>query len=78
MMALVPGTVPEKSYAEERQQLLTNLLDAVKQCQIRFGGRAELATESDARVAVLCSHLEAVLQHGLRSRPVNKSGSTLR
>ncbi|KAG1676004.1 Sorting nexin-29 [Nymphon striatum] len=50
----------------ERRALLSQLLDAVKQCQIRFGGRAELATDSDSRVACLCNRLEAVLCHGLK------------
>ncbi|XP_061912200.1 sorting nexin-29 [Entelurus aequoreus] len=50
----------------KRQNLLERLLDAVKQCQIRFGGRKEIATDSDSRVICLCAQLEAVLQHGLR------------
>ncbi|XP_023804976.1 sorting nexin-29 [Oryzias latipes] len=50
----------------KRQHLLERLLDAVKQCQIRFGGRKEIATDSDSRVICLCAQLEAVLQHGLR------------
>lgn len=50
----------------ERQSLLSKLLDAVKQCQIRFGGRTELATDGDRRVACLCSQFEVALQHGLR------------
>uniref|UniRef100_A0A8C9XGZ3 Sorting nexin 29 n=1 Tax=Sander lucioperca TaxID=283035 RepID=A0A8C9XGZ3_SANLU len=36
------------------------------QCQIRFGGRKEIATDSDSRVICLCAQFEAVLQHGLR------------
>ncbi|KAG7255838.1 hypothetical protein CRUP_004678 [Coryphaenoides rupestris] len=36
------------------------------QCQIRFGGRKEIASDSDSRVICLCAQLEAVLQHGLR------------
>ncbi|XP_034049281.1 sorting nexin-29 isoform X1 [Thalassophryne amazonica] len=50
----------------KRQHLLDRLLDAVKQCQIRFGGRKEIATDSDSRVICLCAQFEAVLQHGLR------------
>ncbi|KAL1444129.1 hypothetical protein MTO96_030029 [Rhipicephalus appendiculatus] len=50
----------------DRQILLSRLLDAVKQCQIRFGGRKELATESDSRVVNLCTQFEAVLQHGMK------------
>uniref|UniRef100_A0A8D3CWZ7 Sorting nexin 29 n=1 Tax=Scophthalmus maximus TaxID=52904 RepID=A0A8D3CWZ7_SCOMX len=36
------------------------------ECQIRFGGRKEIATDSDSRVICLCAQFEAVLQHGLR------------
>lgn len=50
----------------KRQNLLERLLDAVKQCQIRFGGRKEIATDSDSRVICLCAQFEAVLQHGLK------------
>lgn len=62
----------------EKETVLSELLNAVKQCQIRFGGRAELATESDSRVAVLCNTLEAALSHGLRPKPVSKANSTFR
>ncbi|XP_054716261.1 sorting nexin-29-like [Uloborus diversus] len=61
---------------QERQALLSRLLDAVKQCQIRFGGRTELATENDSRVVCLCAQFEAVLQHGIRKN--NKSFPHLR
>ncbi|XP_051969173.1 sorting nexin-29-like isoform X2 [Xyrauchen texanus] len=50
----------------KRQNLLERLLDAVKQCQIRFGGRKEIASDSDSRVICLCAQFEAVLQNGLR------------
>nr|XP_042903600.1 sorting nexin-29 isoform X4 [Parasteatoda tepidariorum] len=56
----------DDSGVQERQTLLSRLLDAVKQCQIRFGGRTELATENDSRVVCLCTQLETVLQHGMR------------
>ncbi|PSN44498.1 hypothetical protein C0J52_09063 [Blattella germanica] len=79
MSALVPGAPPDTSRAEERQKLLSELLEAVKQCQIRFGGRAELATESHPRVAVLCNRIEAALCHGLRSKPLlSKNSSAFR
>jgi sorting nexin-29 len=79
MSALVPSAPPDSTRAEERQRLLSELLEAVKECQIRFGGRAELATESHPRVAVLCSRIEAALCHGLRSRPLlPKNSSTFR
>uniref|UniRef100_A0A8C8YRD3 Sorting nexin 29 n=1 Tax=Prolemur simus TaxID=1328070 RepID=A0A8C8YRD3_PROSS len=51
---------------DKRQFLLERLLDAVKQCQIRFGGRKEIASDSDSRVTCLCAQFEAVLQHGLK------------
>ncbi|KAG7169563.1 Sorting nexin-29-like [Homarus americanus] len=35
---------------------------------VRFGGRAELATETDERVASLCSRLECALSYGLKLR----------
>ncbi|XP_014108203.1 PREDICTED: sorting nexin-29 [Pseudopodoces humilis] len=50
----------------KRQFLLERLLDAVKQCQIRFGGRKEIASDSDSRVTCLCAQFEAVFQHGLK------------
>ncbi|XP_069761906.1 sorting nexin-29 isoform X2 [Narcine bancroftii] len=51
---------------ERRQSLLERLLDAVKQCQIRFGGRKEIASDADSRVICLCAQFETVLQYGLR------------
>ncbi|XP_069501695.1 sorting nexin-29 isoform X2 [Ambystoma mexicanum] len=50
----------------KRQFLLERLLDAVKQCQIRFGGRKEIASDSDSRVICLCAQFESVFQHGLK------------
>ncbi|XP_078008913.1 sorting nexin-29 isoform X2 [Phascolarctos cinereus] len=50
----------------KRQFLLERLLDAVKQCQIRFGERKEIASDSDSRVTCLCAQFESVLQHGLK------------
>ncbi|CAC5384382.1 SNX29 [Mytilus coruscus] len=56
----------DDQHVSERQNLLTRLLDAVKQCQVRFGGRTELAADADSRVSCLCAAWEAVLQHGLK------------
>ncbi|CAL1542831.1 unnamed protein product [Lymnaea stagnalis] len=53
-------------HQNERQTVLTRLLDAVKQCQVRFGGRSELATDSDSRISCLCAAWEAALQHGMK------------
>ncbi len=66
------------SPTEERAQLMADLHDSVKKCQARFGGRAELATESDPHVAALCCCLEAALSHGLRAKPLNKSSSAFK
>lgn len=77
MMAAIVHNSHDDVHGEERQRLLAELLEAVKQCQIRFGGRSELATESDPHVSVLCKCLEAVFSHGLRSRPAYKNSSTL-
>ncbi|GAB1300010.1 Sorting nexin-29 [Apodemus speciosus] len=64
---------------ERRQFLLERLLDAVKQCQIRFGGRKEIASDSDSRVTCLCAQFEAVLQHGMkRSRGLALTAAALK
>ncbi|XP_064641818.1 sorting nexin-29-like isoform X2 [Lineus longissimus] len=64
------------SSVNDRQGHLNRLLDAVKQCQVRFGGKKELATDSDSRVSCLCSSWEVVLQHGMRH--TKKALSTLK
>ncbi|BES97429.1 RUN domain [Nesidiocoris tenuis] len=51
----------------EKLLLQNQLLNAVKNCQKKFNGRAELATELDPCVANLCVTLEKVLTHGLKS-----------
>ncbi|MGH0129646.1 UNVERIFIED_CONTAM: hypothetical protein FKN15_048351 [Acipenser sinensis] len=63
----------------KRQHLLERLLDAVKQCQIRFGGKKEIASDSDSRVICLCAQFEAVLLHGLRrSRGLALTAATIK
>ena len=52
----------------KKQSLLDELLDAVKQCQIKFGGKSELATEDEHVIAELCKKLEAILNHGLKTQ----------
>lgn len=47
--------------------VLRDLLEAVKQCQIRFGSRTELATDSDPSVQRLCSVLDTSFSHGLKT-----------
>lgn len=73
-----PGLGRSGSHSKDREQLMSDLHDAVKKCQVRFGGRAELATESDHHVAALCQRLEAALSHGLRAKPLNKSSSAFK
>lgn len=56
-------------HGKEADDLLTILLNYVKECQKKYGGKTELATEFDTCVAGLCSSLEKVFYHGLRTRP---------
>ena len=62
---------------EERQKLLSNLLNAIKSCQVRFGGKSELATENEKVVSELCHNLEVVLEHGLKHQPLSGGGRLL-
>lgn len=84
MSAMVPGTHNVMSNEQschhiiERQKLLEDLLDAAKKCYVRFGGRAELATESDSCVAQLCFILEAIFSHGLRTNCIEKVNLALK
>ncbi|XP_043792694.1 sorting nexin-29 isoform X2 [Apis laboriosa] len=84
MSAIVPSTHniidSNQSYdhASERQKLLENLLAAAKKCHIRFGGRTELATESDICVTQLCHIFESIFSHGLRINCIEKINSALR
>ena len=59
--------------SEERQKLLSNLLNAIKSCQVRFGGKSELATENERVVSDLCQCLEVVLEHGLKQHPISQN-----
>ncbi|KAK9876927.1 hypothetical protein WA026_015961 [Henosepilachna vigintioctopunctata] len=60
-----------KSRPEDSEVLLKHLLECVQNCQKRFGGKTELATEFDSCVIALCWTLERVLSHGLRNKPLN-------
>jgi hypothetical protein len=73
--------VPGGGWSErgaERERLQGELLSAVKQCQIRFGGRKELATDLDPKVVLLCNLLEQALSHGLKPRLPDKKNSAIR
>lgn len=61
----------QQNTESERQNLLDRLLDAVKQCQVRFGGKTELATDGDSRVVCLLAQFEAVFQHGFKKTKVS-------
>jgi len=54
------------SAAERRQEMLDSTLGAVKKCQVRFGGKVELATEGNEEIINLCTKLELALMHGLK------------
>lgn len=69
---------PDLNQNDVCQQLQMELLNAVKNCQTRFGGRKELATELDDHVKVLLTCFEYVLSHGLRSNQQIKKYSALK
>lgn len=61
----------------DKNNLQTDLLTAVKECQKKYGGRVELATELDVFVSRVCYCFEAVFNHGLK-KSVPKCVSDLR
>lgn len=81
MSAIINSTQASQACTEKDSsgKLLSTLLDYVKQCQVKYGGKTELATEFDHCVAGLCCALEAVLSHGLRTKPQDElHGSALK
>ncbi|KAG7202871.1 hypothetical protein KM043_010019 [Ampulex compressa] len=83
MSAIVPGTHNVDTnqncdHNADKQKLLEDLLSAAKKCHIRFGGRAELATETDICVTHLCHIFEQIFSHGLRTNCIEKINSALR
>ncbi|XP_075969513.1 sorting nexin-29-like isoform X2 [Anticarsia gemmatalis] len=63
-----------KKRLENGKILHQELENCVKNCQNRFGGKSELATEDDLRIIQLCDKWEKVLSHGIRT---NLSSSAL-
>ncbi|XP_045785744.1 sorting nexin-29-like [Maniola jurtina] len=63
-----------KKQVENGKIALRELQICVENCQNRFGGKSELATEDDIRIVNLCEKWEKVLSHGLKT---NLSNSTL-
>lgn len=80
MSAIVPSThnVTDIDHVIEKQKLLEDLLAAAKNCHVRFGGRAELATESEVCVAQLCHIFESIFSHGIRTNCIEKINSAFR
>jgi len=66
------------SASQVRQKLLQGLLDSVKQCQVRYGGKSELATGDQDEVICLCRQLELVLNHGLKDQESSLGLSVIR
>lgn len=64
-----PSSSSTSSNQEASESVLAQLLECVQQCQKRYGGKTELATEFDNCVAALCLTLESVFSHGLRQSP---------
>lgn len=78
MSAIIPTSSTIINRNEDSNKLLNQLLECVQQCQKRFGGKTELATEFDSCVAGLCLTLEAVFCHGLRNKPQDAETSTIK
>lgn len=51
---------------EKCKDVLDDLIDLVKRCQTKYGGKKELATEKDILVLKLCEAWEKALSHGLK------------
>lgn len=75
-----PSNQPTLDTKEEADRLLKKLLNYVKECQRKYGGKTELATEFDNCVAGLCTSLEFIFMHGLRTKPqeTNQQNFTLK
>ncbi|KAG5336930.1 SNX29 protein, partial [Acromyrmex heyeri] len=78
MSAIVPNTHNVVDHATEKEKLLEDVLVSAKECHVRFGGRAELATESEACVAKLCHIFELIFSHGLKTNYIEKINSAFR
>ncbi|XP_018563176.1 sorting nexin-29 [Anoplophora glabripennis] len=81
MSAVIATSVSNSNKVDDSERLLKQLLECVQECQKRYGGKTELATEFDSCVAGLCFSLETVFLHGLRNKPyanVDHSSSTLK
>lgn len=59
--------------SNESEKILRQLLECVQDCQKRYGGKTELATELDSCVTGLCFSLEAIFCHGLRNKSLHST-----
>lgn len=62
-----------KKRLENGVALHQELCNCIKNCQSRFGGKSELATEDDLRIVQLCEKWEKVLSHGIRTNLSNSA-----
>ncbi|XP_045445522.1 sorting nexin-29-like [Melitaea cinxia] len=62
-----------KKRLEAGKTALRDLQACVENCQNRFGGRSELATEDDIRIVNLCEKWERILSHGLKTNLSNSA-----
>lgn len=69
-MSAVTTTINNNKKAEQSEKLTNQLLECVQNCQKKFGGRKQLATEYDSCVVAVCITLELILCHGLRNKPL--------
>ncbi|KAJ8725592.1 hypothetical protein PYW08_003775 [Mythimna loreyi] len=62
-----------KKRIENGKTIYQELQNCVQNCQTRFGGKSELATEDDIRIAQLCEKWEKLLSHGIRTNLSNSA-----
>ncbi|XP_026742718.1 sorting nexin-29-like [Trichoplusia ni] len=62
-----------KKRIENGKIIQQELNNCVHNCQSRFGGKSELATEDDIRIAQLCEKWEKLLSHGIRTNLSNSA-----
>ncbi|KAI8435073.1 hypothetical protein MSG28_003479 [Choristoneura fumiferana] len=66
-----------KKRIESSRITLQELQTCLQNCQSRFGGKSELATEDDIRIVQLCERWEKVLSHGIRTNLSNSAIQSL-
>ncbi|XP_055681615.1 sorting nexin-29 [Lutzomyia longipalpis] len=65
------------NHESTRKSLVHHLMTVVKELQRKYGGKTELATESDHNVLKLCDSWEYALCHGLRTGSLLRNMSDL-